>query len=78
MSKKSLKTEILAFIKKYGKEIQTKITNVCEKTGRYNVPKELYQVRTARKNRILISWKAVKNNKLTIEQLESCEGRSSS
>ena len=61
MSKKSLKTEILAFIKKYGKEIQTKITNVCGKTGRYNVPKELYQVRTARKNRILISWKAVKN-----------------
>ena len=54
MSKKSLKTEILAFIKKYGKEIQTKITNVCGKTGRYNVPKELYQVRTARKNRILI------------------------
>ena len=38
------------------------------------MPLELFQKRTPRKNRALISWKAVKNNNLTLEQLDTFEG----
>ncbi len=51
-----------------------KFDNICKKTGRYDVPEELYQKRTNRKNRVLIPWKTVKNNGLTIEDLELFEG----
>lgn len=54
--------------------IRTKLGNMCGKTGQYNVPNELYQKRTARKNRCLISWKNVKKNQLTMEQLETFTG----
>lgn len=51
--------------------ISTKIKNVCGKTGRYTVPPELYQKRTARKNRVQIPWKSVKKNNLTMSELET-------
>ena len=38
------------------------------------MPDELFQKRTSRKNRVLISWKTVKNNNLTVEQLETLLG----
>ena len=53
--------------------IKTKFRNISSKTGWYNVPKELFQKRTSRDNRILISWETVKKNKLTLKQLESFE-----
>lgn len=72
--KRKLKNRCFSFLERYGREIRTKMNNVCGKTGRYNVPEELFQGRTARKNRVLISWRAVRDNDLTIEQLESFDG----
>lgn len=72
--RKKLRNDCFRFFKAYNKDIRTKLGNICGKTGRYNVPKNLYQSRTSRRNRILISWRAVKNNKLTIEMLKSFNG----
>ena|GEM_PF-954901 len=55
-------------------KIKEKFSNITAKTGRYNVPEELFQKRTPRKNRVLISWKKVKENNLTMEQLNSFSG----
>ena len=54
--------------------IKTKFGNVCGKTTKGSVPIELWQKRTHRKNRVLISWKTVKNNNLTLSQLETFSG----
>lgn len=61
-------------IEKRNKKIKEKFSNITAKTGRYNVPEELFQKRTPRKNRVLISWKTVKENNLTIEQLSTFSG----
>ena len=74
MDNRQLKNKIFNFLGKFGKNIKTKFSNICGKTGRYNVPTELYQKRTSRKNRALISWKAVKENNLTIDKLNTFEG----
>lgn len=60
---------------KNGKDfITTKRSNVCEKTGQYTVPDELFQKRTPRKNSAMIFWKIVINNNMTLEQLQTFEG----
>ena len=74
MAKKRIQQEVFNFLSDFGENIKTKLTNVCGKTGQYNVPSELFQKRTHRKNRVLISWEVVKNNKLTIEQLATFSG----
>lgn len=66
--------ELEEIIKKSNRKIKKKFSNITSKTGRYNVPVELFQKRTSRKNRVLISWKKVKENNLTIEQLKSFSG----
>lgn len=55
-------------------KIKEKFRNITAKTGMYSVPNELFQRRTHRKNRVLISWKKVKEHNLTIDQLESFSG----
>ena len=55
-------------------KLKTKINNLCGKTGQYSVPDELFQKRTARKNRVLISWETVKKNQLNLDQLDRFEG----
>lgn len=55
------------------KLIKTKFMNISAKTGQYNVPNELFQKRTPRDNRVLMSWETVKKNGLTFEQLDSFE-----
>lgn len=72
-SKRRLRNKCFNFLGCFGENIKEKMTNICGKTGKYNVPDELYQKRTSRTNRILISWHAVKKNNLTIKQLETCE-----
>ena len=72
-SKRKLRNKCFNFLGSFGNNIKEKMTNICGKTGKYNVPDELYQKRTSRTNRILISWNAVKKNKLTIKQLETCK-----
>lgn len=76
MTKSQLRNRTINFINHFGinDKIRTKLVNICGKTGRYNVPNQLFQKRTSRKNRALISWKTVNKNKLTLEQLETFSG----
>ena len=74
MNKKEIRDKAFNFLGRFDKKIKTKFSNICGKTGQYGVPKELFQKRTHRKNRALISWQAVKKNKLTIQQLETFSG----
>lgn len=55
------------------KNIKTKFTNISGKTGRYNVPKELFLDRVSRKSRALIPYRTVIKNKLGLKELESFE-----
>lgn len=73
-NKKSLRRNCFNFLGYFSDDIRTKFNNICWKTGKYNVPDELFQKRTSRKNRCLISRKTVKANNLTIEQLNTFEG----
>lgn len=72
--KKELRLDAFRFLSAFGTNIKAKFGNICGKTGQYSVPSELYQKRTPRKNRCLISWQTVKANNLTLEQLETFEG----
>lgn len=74
MNKLNIRNEVFSFLGGFDKKIKTKLSNVCGKTGQYGVPNELFQKRTHRKNRALISWQTVKNNNLTINQLETFSG----
>lgn len=75
-SKKKVRDKVFRFLRSFDEEnkIKEKFSNICGKTGQYNVPNELFLQRTSRKCRVLISWKTVKKNNLTIEQLESFTG----
>ena len=55
-------------------KIREKFNNLNGKTGKYNVPEKLFQKRTHRKNRVLIPWKTVEQNNITIEQLKTFYG----
>lgn len=74
MNKNQIRLNAFNFLGKYNPKIRTKFSNICSKTGQYSVPNELFQKRTSRKNRVLISWKTVKDNKLTIDQLRTFTG----
>lgn len=74
MNKNQIRLNVFNFLGEYDEKIRTKFSNICAKTGQYSIPNELYQKRTPRKNRVLISWKTVKNNALTIEQLRTFTG----
>ena len=74
IEKRKIRNQIFNYFGKINKKIKTKFDNICGKTGQYNVPNELFQKRTNRYNRVLISWKTVKNNNFTIEQLKSFSG----
>ena len=80
MNKKQLRNKLIVYLSKFGRtneekhNIKEKLKNICGKTGQYDVPDELYQKRTSRSNRVLISWKNVEKNKLTLKQLETFSG----
>lgn len=74
MDKSVLRKELFNFLYSFGKNFKSKFNNICGKTGQYNVPLELYQKRTSRKNRVLMSWQSIKKNNLSFEQLDSFEG----
>lgn len=74
MTKIQLRQRAFRFLRYFGDNMQAKFSNICGKTGAYAVPLELFQKRTPRKNRALISWEAVKRNNLTIDQLDTFEG----
>ncbi|CAD2071623.1 hypothetical protein [Jeotgalicoccus meleagridis] len=73
--KEKILGEVKGYLKRHLKKTATtKLTNVTGKTGRYNVPAELYQKRTSRANRVLISWKTVKKNNLKLKHLMTFDG----
>ena len=75
INKRKVKLESFNYLKSFVPEkTVTKIGNITNKTGRYNVPIELFQKRTPRKNRVLISWKSVKKNNLSLKHLNAFEG----
>lgn len=74
MNKTTLRQRTFRFLATFGDNMKEKFNNICGKTGSYAVPLELFQKRTTRKNRVLISWEAVVNNNLTMEQLNTFEG----
>lgn len=74
MEKRKLKNKLFNFLGSFNVKTRTKFDNICGKTGKYDVPDKLYQKRTNRKNRVLISWKTVKNNNFTLKQLETFSG----
>ena len=74
MNKNRIRLKAFAYLEQFGGKIREKLRNICGKTGQYGVPSELFQKRTTRSNRVLIPWKAVQNNGLTIEQLDTFEG----
>jgi len=74
LDKQQLRIRVFNFLSTFGEAIGTKFRNISGKTGQYNVPGELFQKRTHRKNRVLIPWKDVRNNNLTMEMLETFSG----
>lgn len=66
--------EIEAKINSEIHNLDEKLKNISGKTGQYDVPTELYQMRTKRNNRCLISWGDVYRNRLTLDQLNTFEG----
>lgn len=82
-SKKMIKTDKNAeIIKKelwnlWGRldvKILEKFKNLNGKTGQYDVPDVLFQKRTSRSNRVLLRWKILEQNKITLKQLETFFG----
>lgn len=71
LDKQKLKKEVFNFLFSFGENVRAKFENVCSKTGQYDIPTELFQKRTSRKNRVLISWKTIKLNNMTMKMLES-------
>ena len=74
MDKNKVKNDAIKLISKFGDKINAKFSNVSGKTGQYYVPHELFQKRTSRTNRILIPWKTVLKNNITLDQLKTCKG----
>ncbi len=74
MDRSKIRRDAFNFFGSVDERIHTKFLNICGKTGRYDVPNELFQRRTPRKNRALISWKHVRANRLSVSQLETFFG----
>lgn len=55
-------------------KVYEKFKNLCGKTWQYDVPSELWQKRTSRSNRVLLRWKTIKQNNMTIEWLQTFYG----
>ncbi len=70
----NLDRRINSMMSSIGSNISEKFKNINGKTAQNNVPLHMWQKRTHRKNRVLISWKSVYENKLTINQLETFDG----
>jgi hypothetical protein len=55
-------------------KILEKFRNINGKTSQYDVPDELFQKRTSRSNRVLLRWKVLKKNKISLQQLQTFYG----
>ena len=79
-TKRQLRNNAIRYLSDLGsndkekRNIKTKFNNICGKTTQGSVPNELWQKRTHRKSRVLISWKTISNNNLTLQQIETFSG----
>lgn len=76
-NRRSIRNAAINYLNKFstkGNEIRTKLNNINGKATQYDVPDELYLQRLSRKSRVLMPWKEVKRNHLTIEQLNTISG----
>ena len=71
---KKLKTTLFKCWIDIEPKIREKFNNLNGKTARYSVPEKLWQKRTSRQNRVLIPWKTIEQNNITIKQLETFYG----
>lgn len=71
---KKLKRTLFKYWSDIHPKIREKFNNLNGKTGRYSVPEKLFQKRTSRQNRVLIPWKTIEQNNITIKQLETFYG----
>lgn len=55
-------------------KILEKFKNLNGKTGQYDVPDILFQKRTSRSNRVLLRWKIIEQNNISIEHLKTFYG----
>lgn len=69
-----LKRQIWRIRNNIDTKIQEKFKNLCGKTWQYDVPDELFQKRTSRSNRVLLRWKIIKKNNMTLRWLETFYG----
>lgn len=74
MNKKQTRDAAYRFLSEFGQYMHDKFSNICGKTAAYEVPSELFQKRTNRRNRVLMPWRDVISNNLTLEQLNTFEG----
>jgi len=69
-----LRSKIWKFWKSIDVKLLEKFKNINGKTGRYDVPNELFQKRTSRTNRVLFRWKLIKENEINLQHLNSFFG----
>ena len=50
MDKSAVRRAAFSFLGNMNEKIRTKFSNICGKTGQYDVPGELFQKRTSRKS----------------------------
>jgi|TARA_B100001964_G_scaffold240081_1_gene309092 hypothetical protein len=69
-----LKRKLLKMFGQTHRLVRVKIENLQDKTSQYSVPDELFQNRTALYSRVLIPWKSIERNNITIEHLNTFYG----
>jgi hypothetical protein len=69
-----LREQIWRIWRNLDKKILEKFKNINGKTGKYDVPDVLFQKRRSRSNRVLLRWKVLLQNKMTLEHLETFYG----
>jgi hypothetical protein len=69
-----LREQIWRIWRNLDEKILEKFKNINGKTGKYDVPDVLFQKRRSRSNRVLLRWKVLLQNKMTLEHLETFYG----
>jgi hypothetical protein len=69
-----LKKQLWRIWGKLDPKILEKFKNLNGKTGQYDVPDVLFQKRTNRSNRVLLRWKILKQNSMSIDHLQTFFG----
>lgn len=69
-----IKSQLWNLWRRTDPKIKTKFDNLNGKTGQYYVPDILFQKRTPRYNRVLLPWKVLFSNNITMDMLKTFYG----